>query len=341
VLPWHQYVLGSMMRLDSAARYAELALWAAPGRFDFGPPEPVDGALMRFGIATGLGAGKPRTGFAAFGGFQFDYGMAQRAPAYFSSGGTLGAAVEGIVYGGASYKGFMATYSLLLGQGFTLADDTDAVAHAPTQMINLYNQEGVAIGGVAAKRLDGDTILAALRAELAPEKMLERLDLRDHGLFRAGVGRYEAGTNPYLDPEPAPEPQWEVPLGVDDLASLGFRLELVPQVFPTPRFRRASAGWVYQSEKLVGGGQVGLVGRGGRYDPSAEVFAVFHPEWFKYFSLWGVPRISVSYSYNVPDPAAFFPVDHAHVVGVQYVYGPPEFGRPLVPVIRRDPGQPL
>ena len=198
VLPWHQYVLRSMMRLDKPHLYSELALWAAPGRFDFEEPEPIPGALMRFGLGLGLGAGRPRTGFSMFGGMQVDYGMAQEPP-IFDSDGTLGSAVEGILYGGVAYKGFVATYGTVLGQPFTLAD-AETTTITQTQMINVYNQEGVAIGGVAAPKITGEVVLAALRTEIAPERLLERLDLRQHGLFRTGVARYERGTNPYLDP---------------------------------------------------------------------------------------------------------------------------------------------
>jgi len=59
-------------------------------------------------------------------------------------------------------------------------------------------------------------------------------------------------------------------------------------------------------------------------------------------SLFGVPWMTVSYSYNTPDSATFLPIPNAHVAGVQWIYGRPEMGRPLVPLLaqhQRDEGE--
>src|SRR5690606_19829943 len=129
--------------------FAELALWGAPGAFEVAD-DTVDGALMRFGLSTGFGFGKPRSGFAVFAGLQTDYGMAQQPP-IFASAGTMGMGAELIGYGGMSYKGWMATFGVLANQPFifeqTAAQQGGVELHT-SQMLTLYNQEGVAVGGV-------------------------------------------------------------------------------------------------------------------------------------------------------------------------------------------------
>jgi len=69
------------------------------------------------------------------------------------------------------------------------------------------------------------------------------------------------------------------------------------------------------------------------HELAVEAFVSFRPEWFKYFSFYGVPKITLSYSYNTPESTTFLPIPGAHVVGAQWIYGPSEMGRPLVPLI--------
>lgn len=338
VLPWHQYVLRTQQRQDVAGTFAELSLYGSPQRFELPDASVQGGSLLRFGLGMGLGVGKPATGVAAFVGSQIDYGMANGA-GIPTSDNTLAAAANGIVYGGLAVKGWTATAGILANQPLAYREQDGGVPIDATvdQMFTLYNQEGVAIGGVRAQRLGGDDVLAALRAEVAPERLLERLDLRRFGLFGIGLQRFASGVDPYQDDPGGPgtgPAHAELPLSAEDIAERGFRLQLTPEIVPRPTLRRLQAGYVWVGDENVLGGQVGAVNRGGRVVPSVQAFATVRPEWFKYFSFYGVPRIAFSYSYNTPDPVAFFEISGAHVLGVQYIYGPAEFARPLLPIFR-------
>ncbi len=335
VLPWHQYVLRSQTRLDKPATFADLSLFGAPGSFVLPDGTEQSGALMRFGLGMGVGVGKPSTGVAAFGGMQFDYAMAQTPP-ILSSDGTVAQAASGIGYLGLAVKGWTATAGLLPVQRLVYTPEVGGreVPVHTDQIFSLYNQEGVAVAGVRGQDLSGADVLAAVRGELAPERLLERADLRKYGVFGVGFQHIAAGLDPYLDDPGPPEDSpahAQVPLRAEDLGERGFRVVLVPEVAPRPVLRRAQVGYVFAKDEVWLGGQAGLVTRAGKVLPSVQVFASFRPEYFKYFSLYGVPRINVAYSYNVPDTVGFFPVAGAHVFGIQYMYGRAEFSRPLVP----------
>lgn len=341
VLPWHQYVLRTQLLTDKPGNFVELAMFGSPSRFELPSTELRDGTLIRFGIGAGLGFGKPATGFAAFAGLQVDYGMAQGTPT-FSSEGTIGLAAGGIVYGGASFKGWTLTAAALPVQPFSWSADVDPAAE-PTPEVRvdaaytLYQQEGVSVGAVRGQDLSGDAVLAALHGMIRPEKALERAGARRFGVFGLGLTRFGEGLDPYRERggREALPAVYETALSGDDLGESGVRVVVTPQVAPVPTLRRAQVGFLYDEHPdVLAGGQAGVLNRGGQIQPSIQVYGAFRPEWFRYFSLYGVPRIAVSYSYNVPDPIAFFTVDQAHVFGIQYIYGREEFARPLIPVYR-------
>lgn len=339
VLPWHQYVLFTMARLDRSHRFAELSLFSSPSRFALPSGQIEDGSLMRMGVGMGLGVGQPTSGAALFGGAQLDYALVQTPP-LLSSDGTLGGAAQGVMYGGLAVRGWMLTGGALITQPLSL-EGGETPSASPRAFVTLYQPQGAALSGLLSPEGAGLDRLSALRGTLMPEQWMERLDLRALGLPLLGVERYASGTNPYGDPEPLDEPLLSLPLGMEDIASLGLRAQVVPEIRPDLGLRRALAGYVLQHPQIVTGAQVGVARIGGDLVPSAQAYAVFHPEWFKYFSAWGVPRISIAYSYNIPDPIAFFSVQDSHVFGIQYVYGPPEFGRPLIPLYRREVNEEL
>lgn len=339
VLPWHQYVLRTQQMTDKPGTFVELAFHGAPARYELPNGVERNGSLVRFGIGMGLGVGKPRTGFAAFGGLLIDYGMAQGSSP-ISSEETLGAAVDGIFYGGMAFKGWTATVSGLARQPFTFAPEVGG----PTESQDIdvpvaftfYNQEGVALGAIKSTDASGRAVLANLRGEFRPELLLERMDLRKYGVFGLGLSRFAENLDIYQEHPPGERipATYELPLAADDLVETGLRATLTPEIAPSPTVRRAQLGYVFASDKLVLGTQGGLLNRANKLSPSIQAYTAFRPDWFKYFSPWGSPRITVSYAYNVPDPVSFFQVDGAHVIGVQYIYGREEFARPLLPIYR-------
>lgn len=337
VLPWHQYVVRTALKADKAPNAIELSIAGAPGRFELPDGSEEAGSLQRWGMGLGFGFGRPRTGFSMFAGGMADYALVQ-GPQMFSSSGTLGMAANAMGYGGIAVKGWTLTAGALARQPLAFASGVGGspVPLSVQTLYSLYNQEGVALGAIRGENGLGEQVFQSLAGQVRPEKLLEKSDLRRFGVFALGLTRVAEGLDIYHEAtSDADSPaMYEVPLAADDIGESGFRVSVVPQVAPLPTVRRALAGYVHHSDKLVVGGQGGLLNRGGGIEPSVQVYAAFRPEWFKYFSIYGVPRIAVSYSYNVPDPVSFFPISHVHVVGIQYVYGREEFARPLLPIYR-------
>lgn len=339
VLPWHQYVLRTQQMIDKPGTFVELAFHGAPARYALPNGVERNGSLVRMGIGMGLGVGKPRSGVAAFGGLLVDYGMAQGSSP-ISSDETLGMAVDGVMYGGLAVKGWTATVAGLARQPFAFSEavggPTEGQDVAIPVAFTLYNQEGAALGAIKSTDATGRAVLANLRGDFRPELLLERTDLRKYGVFGVGLSRFAENLDLYQEHAPGASipATYELPLAADDLVETGLRVAVVPQVAPSPTVRRAQLGYVFASDKLVLGTQAGVLNRANKVSPSIQAYTAFRPEWFKYFSPWGSPRITVSYAYNVPDPVAFFQVDGAHVIGVQYIYGREEFARPLLPIYR-------
>ena len=228
---------------------------------------------------------------------------------------------------------------------------TPQIAKDPTPtaagIVSIHHAEGVSLGtvfgnleqigpdGVASQK----TGITAVRALLQPERLLRRADLRKLGAPLLGFDalapeidyygdRYAATRDALNTGAKAPLrptlPTYEIPFGVDDLASLGIHVRAVTQVSPTPLFRLIQLGWVTRTEHLDLAARALTFKRGDRFTPSLEAFAA-------YGGKWGL--VGLSYSYNVPDSSTFFPVPNASVIGLQFAFGARWMARPMVPLV--------
>ncbi len=276
-----------------------------------------------------------------------------------------GIAYHGLTVGAGVRGGF--TSGMDADGGFTLKTNTGGAAVSPRTgapsdailptrgrervdkfrfggfVTTVEHAEGLSLGAVLDRSFGAET-LAAARALVQPEPLMRRLQLRSLGVPSLGVDRIAPGIDYYSDgfeaarqaaarglpsPSASTRAMWEVPLAIDDLASVGLRVRAVAQVAPRPLFRLGEVGWTPREKVLRAGGRALGFRRGDGVVAGGEVYigAGTHSD----------PRsdvaVTLSYSYNVPDSVTFFPVPNAQVWGVQFTLGPRQLGRPLVPML--------
>ncbi len=390
VMRMHQHVIAQQLALDDTPGFFELTLRSMPGTFQFDDGAKMRAGITRLGLSAGAGFGKPTTGFAGFVGLQVDSVASTQFPNPFAAT-TEGEGFhygQGLLYAGLAAHGFQVTYGLMMSgdhadglspqgyftrQSHGYRDGTPEDARPTSEVsyshfITFTQAEGLSFGatlaeaashlGAAVESDPQGLFLAAIHAEFAPAKLMERLDLRERlGIPGIGLDRYAAEIDYWGDryhemrrqaEEIANMAQlasasqaatstanetWELPIFLDDIAGTGLRARIIPQVRPTVKLRAIEGSYRYQAERLKVGARSFAFQRGKKLTGSAEGYLAFQPEFFKYMSLFGVPWMTVSYSYNTPDAATFLPIPNAHVIGFQWIYGRPEMGRPLVPLL--------
>lgn len=387
VMRMHQYVVQQQLALDDTPTFLELMVRSMPATLEFDDGGRSSVAITRAGTSMGFGFGKPTTDLAAFAGFQGDWIMTTEPLNPFRSkqGLELGQAT---VYAGLAAHGFQITYGAIFETGerglnangyFTrtehryregtpanIAPKSVYEERSTPTFFTFTQAEGVSLGGTLAKLGEAQQLqLAALRAELAPVKLIDKFGLRESfGVPGIGFDRYAAEIDywgdrfaetrraaealakspggalaaPVNELERQWQETWEVPVFLDDIAGTGLRARVVPQVKPQVKLRAVEAAYRYQSEKLNAGLRAFVFDRGGRFTGSAEVYLAIRPDVFEHLSVLGVPWMTFSYSYNVPESATFLPIPNAHVFGIQWIYGPPAMGRPLVPLVAEHQG---
>lgn len=360
VLKMHLYVLRAQLAMDDTPFFFELAVRSTPGDFVLSDGTSHAGGLTRMGLSMGGGFGRPTSGLGVFAGVQYDMVYVSPFPYLFANHPDLDQAGQrqALLYVGGGAYGFQISWGIIGESTFEGLDDegrfrpanTDATPvdnPGPRQFFTFTHAEGLRAGGAIAS-VGGERILTTLRTELSPERLWERFGLREYGLTSLGLNRYAAEVDYYLDrleslravatdPGAAIDEQleatYEVPLRQEDILGSGAHLQLVTQVRPDVLFRSAEIGWQTRLEIVDAAARAIVFRRGDGHELAAEAFVAFHPEWFKYFSFFGVPKITLSYSYNTPESTTFLPIPGAHVIGAQWIYGPSEMGRPLVPLI--------
>ena len=389
VLKLHQHALERQLAFDKAPAFFELSMRSTPATLQFDDGARTKAGITRLGLSTGFGFGKPRTGFAAFAGIQVDMVATTEFPNIFvqkREGLEVG---QGAVYGGLAVYGFQVSGGVMAettGRGlnpqgyftrrkFEFREGTppeviDAAQNMNTDRLSTFltftQAEGLTVGATLAKlQQDAKTQLAALRAQLAPERLMQRLDLRERlGVPGIGLNRYAAeidywgdryqelrrqaealangvrsiqnvAENPLGQTSEQRQETWEIPIFVNDIAGTGIRAAVIPQVKPEVKLRAVEAGYFLTVEHLKLGARAFAFQRGSSFTGSGEAYVALQPGFFEHFSIFGVPWATLSYSYNAPESATFLPIPNAHVIGVQWVYGPPEMGRPLIPLQAR------
>lgn len=217
--------------------------------------------------------------------------------------------------------------------------------------VSFTQAEGVTAGlSFARIKQEAATRLAALRTEVAPERLAKTLSNAfipglgfDH--FAQGIDYYgdtfaqmrsiaerNAAGLPTVSADSIPVPATSlIPVGLYDIAQTGLSLRQVTQVSPNALFRQAGLSYVFRYEQMFrAAARADLFKRGDGFTGSFEAYGAFAPT--DKFSAW----VTVSYSYNTPDAATFLPIPNAHVLGIQWVFGPPEMARPLVPLMIRN-----
>ncbi len=196
----------------------------------------------------------------------------------------------------------------------------------------------------------GETKLEETRLHLQPLSGLVPKSIRDvAGLPAVGLRKLDDAIDYYgeakrgelLEPgDPVPEPptvgaaQYETDFGTDDVLRGGLRWRARLRVSPSVLFRYAELGYVQEYDLAEDKGvRVGaramVVSRSDEYAPAGEGYVFGRAgERDRGFHL------GLSYSYDSPDGATFLPIRQAHVFGVQFVLGPPDGARPLVPLVR-------
>lgn len=362
----HYRIKGQLDR-DVSDYFYEATVRYAPGmRFVNNDGVLADGGLERLGGGYWFGTGKPRTGVAFFSTAQLDAAIADGR----SDHGFKDAMIfDGILMAGMSAKGF----TLMGGArgGFTAGLDrsgrfalTQQAAATPDTerrtdfrfngwVFNFEQAEGLSLGAVLGDAVSQDVagaasrqrVLAAVRGLLQPESLMRRAGIRAFGAPAVGVDRIDGGIDYYGDiarrasgTNPSRAPLVEVPVLVDDLASVGIRVRAVTQVSPRPLFRLAELGYVRWTDGLHGGGRTVVFRSADRYVGSGEAFVGYTlTTTEKKGDGSSAPPVAatLSYSYNVPDTVTFFPVRDAHVIGLQFTVGSPLLARPIVPLVAR------
>jgi len=123
-------------------------------------------------------------------------------------------------------------------------------------------------------------------------------------------------------------------VGVDNLLDQGIHLRIATQVAPKAVFRQAMAGWLYQDElgkyTAFAAARGGVVRRGDSYLPTLELSGGVLSD--------GVSG-ALTYAYNAPDAAGFFPVPNAHVVGIHFGWHASLSAVQSMPVVSKKSGK--
>jgi len=197
---------------------------------------------------------------------------------------------------------------------------------------------------------ESEKVLRAVRLNLQPLQHLPQSVVSSVGIptvgvrllraledYRQALGESSAG--PAAPSEPTVPASRQIELGADDVLRGGLRWRWVQEVSPNLRFVGAELGYV--EELPLNDMSLRVGAKGSAYRPKGELQLA----WDSYALLNVVGRMGkgllalpfgfgASYSYNTPDTATFFPIEKAHVVGIQVILGHPETSRPLVPLVR-------
>lgn len=221
-------------------------------------------------------------------------------------------------------------------------------------VFNLYHAEGVSLGAVVEQFKSAvesgaqqeTTRFTALRGLIQPEELMKRIDLRQLGVPSLGLDRFAAGVDYYGDtykdirraaeqgtalPAASTKSMYELPIGVYDIAALGFRAVFTPELYPNPRFRSLEVGWTFRSPNYT---ELHI-----NFDLGARGFAFYRGDGYtgggEGFVAGGVGKyhFAFSASYNAPGSSNFFPIPDTVVYGVQAIIGPVDMARPLIPMI--------
>jgi hypothetical protein len=365
VLKMHQHAMNAQLLVDDTPFFFELAARSSPGTFVRNDGFANDGGLTRYGISMGGGLGQP-SDFGVFAGLQFDLVSLSQFPNFFATNKNFDSAgvAQALLYAGVAVSGVQLTYGVFgdaLPTGFDAAgnfatpnDTTQGEYEAERQVhqfVTLQPVRGFSVGAAILKDDDGGKKLGAIRATLQPVQLFEALELEKLGVPTLGIERYAAGVDYYGDrfetaaaeqPDSFTKDMYEVPLSLSDIFGTGLNARVSIEVAPTPSLRVAEAGWMYRAPGVIvedvlsdfaAGFRALMFKRGDGYKPSADVYIAMNPDWYKFFSMFGVPWLALSYSYNSPDSATFLPLPDTHVIGFQIVYGPVEMARPLLPIM--------
>lgn len=231
------------------------------------------------------------------------------------------------------------------------ASDSQEEQTSVAPFVSFTQAEGITAGlSFARIKQEAATRLAALRTEVAPERLAKSLsDAFIPGLgfdhFAQGIDYYgdtfaqmksiaerNAAGLPAVSTDSISVPATSlIPVSLYDIAQTGLSFRSVTQVSPNALFRQAGLSYVFRYEQLFRtAARADLFKRGDGFTGSFEAYAAVAPA--DGFPAW----ITVSYSYNTPDASTFLPIPNAHVLGIQWVFGPPEMARPLVPLMIRN-----
>lgn len=227
------------------------------------------------------------------------------------------------------------------------------------KLIILENASGYSVGALfgsyeqlqAWGERRAKTELASLRALAQPNNLLPRAV----GLIGAGITTYAPDIDYYGDRikearaavargqsvPTSSKTMVEVPFVGDRLAGTGALARLVVQGYPSPNFRLAEAGYVFQGDETASflpqaGARAKVFRRGDGVTGSTDIFAGF----FWVFSQSNRAQqgrglsMYLTYSYNSPDSSNFVPLSDAHVLGAQIVFGNPSAMPPPVPSVK-------
>jgi hypothetical protein len=382
VLAMHQQVALAQLVLDDTFPYFELTTRAMPATFVLSDGQRTDGGLARVGFGFGAGVGQPSE-VAAFASLQMDLAGVVEFPAILVPHSQIAASTGQVVAtAGVAVRGWQLSGGVFVDGGFQGLDaqgripapgtltpsfrqgtprDVVARGEAPEgrdkvqPMFVLSSAAGFSSGASLGRELGdaGGAYLAALRSQLAPAALMDRLDLREAGVPLLGLDVLDAGEdywgeqNPwtvdtarpddipeYAAPNAGPD-TWQTSAGWDDIGGTGLRLRAVTQLAPTPLFRMGEAAWLGRFDvggdgALVAGGRGAVFRRVDRHEACGDAFlAVGRVGDRPGRQAW----VTASWSYNSPDSTTFFPIPRAHVLGVQFARGPVEATRPLLPII--------
>lgn len=356
-----------------------LSYRAAPSRFLLSDGSKLGGGLARFRGGIGFGQGRPSSGFAWFVGAYADQAYVSEWPAIHQHLEALNAnMLQYFLTARVGFKGTSLSYGFL-GHSGTFLNAAGGFGEIPyyrggppaeaqnqlyangytdkepfgsnSHMLTLRNEHGVGVGAAISRltkqtsdgALEQAADLSALQAILAPEDLL-----REVGLFRLGVDRFSEAVDYYRDKAMAeskalagetlsgysPGALVQIPAGVDNFLDQGIHLRIATQVAPKAVFRQAMAGWLYQQEiskyTTFAAGRAGMVRRGDSYLPTVELSAGMLSD-----GLSG----AVTYAYNAPDAAGFFPVPNAHVVGIHLGWHATLSAVQSMPVVSKKKGK--
>lgn len=227
------------------------------------------------------------------------------------------------------------------------------------KMVTLENASGYSLsalfGSFEDLAADGTrrtkTELASLRALAQPNNLLPRA----LGLLGVGITTFAPDIDYYGDRAkaardalargqqvpPADKGIVEFPIVGDRLANTGAIARVVLQGYPSPNFRLAEVGYVFEGDETASflpqaGARAKVFRRDTSITASADLYAGFFWVFSQSNRLHEGRGVStyVTYSYNTPDSSNFVPISDAHVIGVQLVFGNPAAMPPPVNAVK-------